>query len=182
MNTLEKINLIQKKRETTTEEALTIFDELAVADLDFMIGQWQGFGIHTNHPMDGLLELFDWYGKEFISPEQVHPLLFLDQDDQVIAIKPDPALMKLAARWNFPKAKIFKLLFRLGFPLLTTQRYKARLRMMEYRQKVSATMIYDQLPIQDTFRKVDEDTVFGVMDFKTVPQPFFFMLKRVESA
>jgi len=54
--------------------------------------------------------------------------------------------------------------------------------MMEYRQEVSATMIYDDLPIQDTFRKVDENTVFGVMDFKSVPQPFFFMLKRVESA
>jgi hypothetical protein len=49
---------------------------------------------------------------------------------------------------------------------------------MEYRHQVTATMIYDQLPINDSFRKIDDDTVVGVMDFKDVPQPFFFVLRR----
>ena len=62
--------------------------------------------------------------------------------------------------------------------LLKTEKSQARLRMMEYRGKVSATMIYDYLPINDSFRKVDNHTVLGLMDFKNLPQPFFFLLKR----
>ncbi len=57
---------------------------------------------------------------------------------------------------------------------------KARVRMMEYRNKVSATMIYDYLPINDVFRKVDDNTVLGLMDFKRISQPFFFLLNRVK--
>jgi len=180
MKNLEKINFIQKET-TPPEEVLTLFDELEGVNLEFMKGQWKGEGIHTNHPIDGLLEVLGWYGKEFISPEKVHPLLFLDSRNQVIAITPHPILMKLAIHWNFPKAKILKFLFRFIFPLLKTKRFKARLRMMEYHQKVSATMIYDELPILDTFRKIDQNTVLGIMDFKAVPQPFFFLLQRVES-
>ena len=51
-------------------------------------------------------------------------------------------------------------------------------RMTEYRGVVSATMIYDSLPINDIFRKVDDDTVLGVMDLRFTPQPFFFILLR----
>ncbi|MCC5655076.1 DUF4334 domain-containing protein [Nostoc sp. XA013] len=50
--------------------------------------------------------------------------------------------------------------------------------MMEYRGKMTATMIYDYLPINDSFRKVDENTVLGIMDYKNIPKPFFFILKR----
>ena len=49
---------------------------------------------------------------------------------------------------------------------------------MDYRGKVSATMVYDYLPINDAFRKVNDDTVLGVMDLKNSSQPFFFILKR----
>lgn len=62
--------------------------------------------------------------------------------------------------------------------LLKTEASQARLRMMDYRGKVSATMIYDYLPINDSFRKVDENTVLGIMDWKNSSQPFFFVLKR----
>ncbi|MEL6382734.1 MAG: DUF4334 domain-containing protein, partial [Cyanobacteria bacterium J06626_18] len=45
---------------------------------------------------------------------------------------------------------------------------------------VSATMVYDYLPINDTFRKIDDNTVLGIMDLKNSPQPFFFTLKRTK--
>jgi len=41
-------------------------------------------------------------------------------------------------------------------------------------------MIYDYLPINDSFRKVDDNTVLGIMDFKNSHQPFFFVLKRCQ--
>jgi hypothetical protein len=69
-------------------------------------------------------------------------------------------------------------LFRAFGVLLRTEQPKARLRMTEYRGVVSATMIYDSLPINDIFRKVNDDTVLGVMDLRFIPQPFFFVLRR----
>ncbi|MFP4445899.1 MAG: DUF4334 domain-containing protein [Desulfosudaceae bacterium] len=38
--------------------------------------------------------------------------------------------------------------------------------------------MYDQLPINDIFRKVDADTVLGAMDMKGSSRPFFFVLRR----
>lgn len=53
---------------------------------------------------------------------------------------------------------------------------------MDYRGKASASMIYDQKPIIDIFRKIDEDTMLGVMDIKNFPseKSYFFYLKRVQ--
>ena len=50
--------------------------------------------------------------------------------------------------------------------------------MLEHRGVVSATMIYDALPICDVFRKVDDDTVLGLMDYRAFDKPFFFVLRR----
>ena len=69
-------------------------------------------------------------------------------------------------------------LFRAFSMLLQTEQPKARLRMTEYRGVVSATMIYDSLPINDVFRKVDEDCVLGAMDMRFTPQPCLFFIKR----
>ena len=66
--------------------------------------------------------------------------------------------------------------------LLRTTKPKARLRRMEYRGVVSATMIYDALPILDIFREVDQATLLGLMDLRGMPQPFFFILRRCSRA
>ena len=54
--------------------------------------------------------------------------------------------------------------------------------MTNYRGTPSATMIYDQLPINDVFRRIDADSVLGVMDYKGMAQPFFFLLHRQPAA
>jgi hypothetical protein len=59
-----------------------------------------------------------------------------------------------------------------------TSKPQARLRMMEYRGVVTATMSYNALPINDHFRRVDADTVIEVMDFRTIDRPFLFMRRR----
>ncbi|MCC5655329.1 GXWXG domain-containing protein [Nostoc sp. XA013] len=93
METLENYQLILKTGKTTAEKALELFDTLEPVDLSFMYGRWQGSGLHTNHPMDGLLEISNWYGKEFIDSENVHPLLFLDGQGKIFQIAPNPTLM-----------------------------------------------------------------------------------------
>ena len=86
--------------------------------------------------------------------------------------------MNLGLSLSGLKNKAMKPILTLMNLMLKTEKSQARIRMMEYRQKVSATMIYDNLPINDIFRKIDDNTVLGLMDFKGVPQPFFFVLKR----
>lgn len=59
---------------------------------------------------------------------------------------------------------------------------------VEFRGKVSATMIYDGVPIFDHFRKVDENTLFGLMNGKHVEgypdvvdngKYYYFFLERI---
>ena len=72
----------------TTEDAVELFDSLEPVDVSFMIGNWNGEGFHTNHPMDGLLEAYHWYGKRFESPEDVHPLVFSTLRGGVATVNP----------------------------------------------------------------------------------------------
>jgi hypothetical protein len=169
---------ILKTGQTTTEQALQLFDALEPVNLEFMFGRWQGSGLHTSHPMDGLLEASNWYGKEFIDPENVHPLLFLDNHGKIIKVAPNPMAMNWVLKIPTIKNESMKPLLVLINSLLKTEKSQARLRMMEYRAKVSATMIYDYLPINDSFRRIDDNTVLGVMDYKSLSQPFFFILRR----
>ncbi|MDJ0589767.1 MAG: DUF4334 domain-containing protein [Pleurocapsa sp. MO_226.B13] len=177
MNTIESFQTIVQQGKTTTEAALQLFDRLEPVDLDFMLGRWKGSGFHTNHQIDGMLEAFNWYGKEFISPDCVHPLLFSD-GNKIFKVDPNPVAMNLGLSIPIPKNEGIKPLYSAMSKMLKTEESKARIRMMEYRGKVSATMIYDYLPIHDVFRKIDNKTVLGLMDYKAMPQPFFFVLDR----
>lgn len=56
---------------------------------------------------------------------------------------------------------------------------KATLRMVTYRGVTTATMVYDQHPIFDHFRKIHDGLVLGVMDRKGDELPLFFYLRRL---
>jgi hypothetical protein len=169
---------------TSRQQALELFDSLEPVDTEFMIGRWQGDGYPTDHPLDGLLEVFHWYGKLFESTEDVHPLLFSNRRGKLVRV--NPGYMKpsfaLAEHMKKFKSKTAGNIFQLLLPLFSTSKSRARLRMTEYRGKTSATMIYDQLPINDVFRQLDDNTVLGVMDNKLLKDPFFFKLTRDENA
>ena len=59
-----------------------------------------------------------------------------------------------------------------------TRRPQARLRVVDHRGVASAAMLYDHLPIVDVFRRLDANTLLGVMDARGIPHPFFFTLRR----
>ena len=42
-------------------------------------------------------------------------------------------------------------------------------------------MIYDQLPVNDVFHGLDDDTVLGAMDLRGSAAPYFFVLQRDDS-
>lgn len=54
----------------------------------------------------------------------------------------------------------------------------ASLRRVEYRGVVTATMVYDQHPIFDHFRRVSDTELLGVMDSKGDEMPLYFYLMR----
>lgn len=56
---------------------------------------------------------------------------------------------------------------------------KATLRSVRHRDVVTATMVYDQHPVFDHFRKITDDLVLGVMDRKGDTMPLFFYLRRL---
>ncbi|RME98497.1 MAG: DUF4334 domain-containing protein [Bacteroidetes bacterium] len=175
---------ILHRPQVTPAEALAYYDNLEPVDEAFLRGKWEGSGLHTDHPMDGLLERFNWYGKEFIDSEQVHPLLFRGLGQRIHRVDPIRTAMRFSIYLPTAVQLGVKYLF-LGLPFLfTTRASKARLRQIRYRTKLSTGMVYDDLPIIDHFRKIDEDTVLGAMDYKRLAEypPFFFVLRRVKNS
>ena len=165
--------------EDRTADALAFFDALPPLRVPELFGTWRGRGIPTGHPLDGLLERFGWYGKRFDGADLAHPLLFDGPGGEVVAV--NPALVPLPVVLGWPallRNRAAAAAFRLALPLLRTGRPRARLRMTEYRGVVSATLCYDALPIHDVFRRVDGDTVLGVMDLRGMERPFVFVLFR----
>lgn len=67
---------------------------------------------------------------------------------------------------------------------------EASLWMVEFRGESTATMVYDGQPVFDHFKRVDENTLMGMMNGKTLPggllsfpeggPMFTFILERVE--
>ncbi|SEO79500.1 GXWXG protein [Amphibacillus marinus] len=163
----------------TEQEAFAFFDQLEPIEVNAMFGLWRGKEIRTGHPLDGLLEGTGWFGKRFEDQEHVHPLVFARPDQTLYYL--DPSFVPL----ELPIERIPERYFSLGVKLLelvaSTTKSKARLRLLDYRGKASASMVYDTKPIIDVFRKIDQDTLLGVMDMKQTKhkQAYFFSLERV---
>jgi hypothetical protein len=164
-------------------EALAWFDRLPTVRTRELLGRWRGSGLPTGSRLDGLLEAYGWYGKEFLGPESVHPLLFRGRDGRPRPV--DPELIPLwLLRDHAGLARLWPVRTAFGRvrPLLYTNRPKARLRTVEHRGVTTAAMVYDGLPIIDVFRRVGPDVVVGAMDMRSLPSPFFFLLERDDPA
>jgi hypothetical protein len=160
-------------------EALAYFDSLPVVEPDEMLGRWRGSGLPTGSPLDGLLEAYGWYGKEFLDDEAVHPLLFADRSGGPRPV--DPSLLPIGLLRDYAGfLQLWPLRTALSSirPLLYTTKPKARLREITHRGVVTAAMVYDSLPIIDIFRRVSDDVRLGAMDMRGLPAPFLFVLSR----
>lgn len=174
-----RVELGDVEHGTTSAAALSFYDSLDPVTVEEMMGSWRGSELPSGHPFDGLLQPLGWHGKRFDSADTVHPLVFTAPDGGLISVNPARIPLRLLVRtpgvFHHPLALQAG---RLARPLMRTSRPKARLRMMEYRGVVTATMSYDDLPISDCFRSVNPDTVVGAMDVRGVDQPFMFVLRR----
>jgi hypothetical protein len=162
-----------------TAAALDLYDTLAPVRVVEMTGSWRGESLRTGHPLDGLLERFRWHGKRFDGPDDAHPLVFRAGAGRTTSINPAfvPLAWVLRYRW-LRRAPVVPTLFAVIRPLLATRKPRARLRMTEYRGVVTATLLYDALPVCDAFRRIDDDTLVGAMDARGLQLPFLFVLHR----
>ena len=163
---------------TSTRSALRMFDAAPTVRCDELRGQWRGHGLRTGHPLDGALESLGWYGKRFDDgADAAFPLLFHGRTGPV-AVDPRWLPVRTVLRTRAYRSPLVPTVFRRIGPMLRTQRPSARLRMMEFRGRATATMIYDAHPINDVFRRIDDSRVLGLMDCRYLEAPFFFVLAR----
>ncbi|MCW2741594.1 MAG: uncharacterized protein JWR45_2016 [Blastococcus sp.] len=161
------------------DEALAYFDSLPTVEPEEMLGRWRGSGLPTGSPLDGLLEAYGWYGKEFLDDETVHPLLFTDRSGNPRPV--DPSLLPMAVLRDyagFLHLWPLRTVFARVRPLFYTGKPKARLREVRHRGVVTAAMVYDGLPVIDVFRRVSDHVRLGAMDMRGLPSPFLFVLRR----
>ena len=162
----------------TSSTALALFDQLAPVAPAELLGDWRGQGLATGHPLDGVLEAWHWHGKRFLSAEAVHPLIFAAAGGRRISFDPNWVPMALLrAPWVGRLAPLGVMAPWL-LPLLATEKPRARLRQLHYRDRLSCAMVYDNLPIIDVFSRLDANSLLGLMDARGLEQPFFFTLQR----
>lgn len=170
--------LAELTRGATTEQAVEFLDGLAPVRVAEMLGTWHGSELPTAHPLDGLLGAYGWRGKRIDGPDAVHPLL-VGSGPGAFSVNPAAIPVRLLVRipWLLRQPPVAAA-GRAVAKLARTGRPAARLRMMEYRGVVTATISYDALPLHDHFRRVSADTLLGAVDLRGVDRPFFFVLRR----
>ena len=164
---------------TTADEAVAFFDRCPPVEPAALPGRWRGRGLPTGSRLDGLLEAYGWYGKEFVDADTVQPLLFRDRRG---APRPlDPALAPvrlLVGHGELFRTPVARAAFAVLAPLRRARRPVARVRTVEHRGVATAAVVYDALPVVDVLRRVEVDTLLGWMDLRGLDEPFFFLLDR----
>jgi len=130
-------DFLAKIEKTTHDELLKLFDSLPAAKIDESIAKWEGHNIDIGHPNAKKMNIAQWWGKCFVSVDEAIPLI--EYNDARSELHSDKNAM----------------------------RGEACLKMMEFRDVISLTMVYDGEPAFDNFRKVNDDILLGCMSGKT---------------
>lgn len=142
----------------TPAELDALWADLDTVTVAEMLGAWTGgsMGVWdgaTGHPASSLLTALQWHGKRFDSPLDCHPLICRDADGRLYS-NTKAAAGGYSSLWE-----------------------------IAFRGETTATMVYDAMPVFDHFKKVDGDTVMGIMNGKLeayfgVSDLYYFWLER----
>ena len=130
-----------------------LWTDLASTEVASMRGSWRGGDFATGHVLSTVLERVRWHGKRFGDPLEAVPLVCRAEDGTLYS-NTDAAGGGEASLWP-----------------------------IAFRGEVTATMVYDRLPVFDHFKSVDEDTVMGIMNGKLdsafgIADLYYFWLER----
>lgn len=164
-----------------TDELYAYFDSLQPFDMANLRGKWEGVDLDTNHHLNLLLTYCDWYGKDFIDEQNVDGLIFREKLTSDRCFRVDPKLFPIGTRF-FPNHYITRVVFTFISKFIQTQKSTAKLEMIEYRGKRSASVVYNDIKMVDYYRKIDSRTILGVIESKAYKDPFFYVLQKDENS
>lgn len=130
-----------------------LWADLDTVTVEEILGPWRGGDFATGHVITQVLERSRWHGKRFDGPLDAKPLMCRDEDGALYSN------LKAGAGGE------------------------ASLWMVGFRGEVTATMVYDKQPVFDHFKKVDDDTLMGIMNGKLasafgIEDLYYFWLER----
>ena len=130
-----------------------LWADLRTVSVDEVLGPWRGGDFATGHLASSVLDQVRWHGKRFDGPLDAKPLICRDDDG---------ALYSHLKAGGGGEASLWP---------------------VEFRGEVTATMVYDRMPVLDHFKAVDDSTLMGIMNGKLeaafgVADLYYFWLER----
>jgi hypothetical protein len=145
-----------------------------------MVGLWQGAGIPSGHPLDGVLENLQWFGKRFHADGRADALLFQSRPGRLVPVEPAFVPIRLVLKMaSLGRTAPARNLFSHMEKRLRARGTTAKLSSETNDGVETAAMIYDRQPITDYFRRIDSETVAGMMCVAGDPRRYFFQLRRL---
>ena len=153
MTVRDRFDAFRSAPSAVPAELDALWADLQTVTVEEMLGCWRGGDFSTGHPASGMLISLKWHGKRFGSVRDGHPLICVGEDGELYS-NTEAAAGGHSSLWE------------VGF-----------------RGEVTATMVYDAMAIFDHFKKVDDDTIMGIMNGKLepyfgVPDLYYFWLER----
>jgi hypothetical protein len=165
------------------QTAIERFRHLSPVEPAELVGLWEGRGIATGHPLDGVLENLGWFGKRFTEDMRADALLFRSGERRLTAIDPSPIPLGLALHFHrLGRTPAARNLFSYLQRRLSARATVASLRLLPLEGVLSAAMVYDRKPIIDHFRQVGPDKLMGMMVIDGDARRYFFELERVKDS
>ena len=163
-------------------DTLTWYRSLQPVSLAEMVGLWKGTGIPSGHPLDGVLENLQWFGKRFHADLRADALLFQSRPGRLVTVEPAWIPIRIAIRSaSFGRTSVARNWFGHLQKMLRAKGRTASLELRLFEGIESAAMVYDRQPITDYFRKISEAELAGMMVVKDDPRRYFFKLRRADA-
>lgn len=164
------------------QTVLEQFCRLPSVEPEALIGLWKGRGIPSDHPFDGVLENLGWFGKRFTANMRADALLFRSGEKRLVAIDPAKIPLRLALRFSsLGRLAVPRHLFSYLQRGLCARGQVASLRTVSFEGVLSAAMVYDDQPIVDHFRRMDDTRIMGAMTIRGDKRIYFFELERLDN-
>lgn len=148
-----------------------------------MVGLWRGEGIAADHPLDGVLENLQWFGKRFHPDLTADALLFQWRQERLVPIEPYffPVRTAIRLAW-FGRTSIARNWFLRLHKIFRARATTARLTLRTIDGAETAAMVYDRQPVADFFRRVDHSEVAGMMVVDGDDRRYFFRLRKIDQS
>jgi GXWXG protein/Domain of unknown function (DUF4334) len=155
------------------------FQSLKPVEPGEMVGLWRGVGVPSGHALDGVLENLQWFGKRFHPDMRADALLFQWHPGRLVAIDPRLVPIRFAMKFApFARTALARKLFSQIQKAFRARGTTAVLDVRTFDGASSAAMIYNDQPITDHFRRVDDNTLAGMMCLQGDERRLFFKLTK----